>query len=333
MQLELRHLRTLCEISDAGSLSKAAAALGVSQPALTAQLQRIESTLGGQVYRRSRLGVTPTPFGQFVLIRARSALQTVDELMTGVMPSTGHAAQARLGGYANPVLSGLLRRLFEVPGAAITVHTEHSPRLLLDLLTSRRLDAATLVDYPGHELPIPASVGVRPVAVEPVFVAMAAAHPLASLDEVPLARLGDDSWVLSPPDGAGWPECFVAACRDAGFAPSVRHIMIEVPMIRVLIAGGQAVSPCQATFTPGDGIVVRPLAGTPLWIRHLVAWRHDGSLAHRADELATLAAEAHEEALSGHPVYAAWRARRSGAAPGPGPGRPAPTAPPALSGS
>ncbi|GAA4508975.1 MULTISPECIES: LysR family transcriptional regulator [Nonomuraea] len=310
MQLELRHLRTLCEIANAGSLSKAAVVLGVSQPALTAQLRRIEATLGGQIYRRGRLGMTPTPFGRFVLIRARAALQIVDELMTDTTPAPDRPRVARMGGYANPVLGGLLRRLFGTPGTPITVHTEHSPRLLMDLLASKRLDAATLVDYPGHELAVPAAIGVRPIAMEPVFVAMAAGHPLASLEEVPLARLADDDWVLSPPDGAGWPECFVTACRDAGFEPRVPHIMIEAPMIRLLVAAGQAVTPCQATFPPGDGIVVRPLAGAPLWMRHLVAWRLDGALADRAGELVALATQAHQEALAAHPVYSAWQARR-----------------------
>ncbi|MET8991024.1 LysR family transcriptional regulator [Nonomuraea wenchangensis] len=315
MRLELRHLRTLCEIADAGSLSKAAAALGVSQPALTAQLQRIEAALGGQVYRRGRLGMTPTPFGQFVLVRARSALQTVDELMVGAPTRSGRPRAARIGGYANPVLGGLLRRLFELPGAPITVHTEHSPRLLMDLLASRRLDAAVLVDYPGHELPVPASVEIRPVATEPVFVAMPAAHALASLREVPLARTAEEDWVLSPSDGAGWPECFRTACQDEGFTPRVQHIMTEAPMIRLLITQGHALSPCQATFPPGDGIVVRPIAGAPLWMRHLIAWHRDGALAHRADELATFAAQAHQEALAAHPTYSLWHSSRARSGP------------------
>lgn len=309
MQLELRHLRALCTIASAGSLSKAAASLGVSQPALTAQLHRIESTLGGQVFRRSRLGMTPTPFGQFVLTRARSALHTVDELMTGALPPTGQTSVVRIGGYANPMFSGLLRRLLEVPGASVTVHTEHSPRLLLDLLTSRRLDAATLIDYPGHERATPPAVGVRRIAVEPVFVAMAETHPLAATQEVPLAKLADDDWVLSPPDGAGWPECFVTACQNEGFTPKMPYIMIEPMMIRNLIAGKHAISPCQASFPAGPGIVVRPLAGSPVWIRHLVAWRRDGALAHRAEELASLALDAHRESLESQPHYIAWRAR------------------------
>ncbi|GLW10743.1 transcriptional regulator [Microtetraspora sp. NBRC 13810] len=309
MQLELRHLRVICAIADAGSLSRAATSVGVSQPALTAQLQRVEGALGGQLFRRGRLGVTPTPFGQFVLTRARSVLLTVDELVTGAGTGAARSDVARIGGYVTPMLSGLLSRLFEVPGVSITVHTEYSPRLLLDLLASRRLDAATLVDYPGNELPAVPSVGMRLVASEPVFVLMSSAHPLAAEEEVRLADLADDDWVISPPDGVGWPECVYSACQDAGFSPRVPHTMTEQTMIRQLVAGGHAVSPCQATVQDGPGIVVRPLAGTPLWLRHLVAWRHDGPLADRAPELAAFAAQAHREAIADRPHYATWLAR------------------------
>ncbi|MFI0372943.1 LysR family transcriptional regulator [Actinomadura sp. 1N219] len=304
MQLELRHLRTLCAIADAGSLSRAAAAVGVSQPALTGRLHRIESALGGQVFRRGRQGVSPTPFGLFVLSRARSVLVTVDELLTGIETESG-AAGVRIGGYATPVLTGLLHRLFELPGARITVHTEYSPRLLLDLLASRRLDAATLVDYPGHELPARPSVGVRVIATEPIAVALPAGHPLAAGDEVPLARLAGEDWLVTPPDGAGWPEYFYTACQEAGFAPRVRHMMTEHDMIRALVAEGRAVAPCQATLTVGPDVVVRPLTCPTLWMRHLLAWRLGGPLADRAPELAALAAEAHRTAAANVPGLAA----------------------------
>jgi DNA-binding transcriptional LysR family regulator len=315
VQLELRHLRAICVIADAGSLSKAANAVGVSQPALTAQLKRVEGALGGQLFRRGRLGVTPTPFGQFVLTRARSILLSVDELVTGAGTGAGRSNIARIGGYATPMLSGLVSRLFELPGVSITLHTEYSPRLLLDLLATRRLDAATLVDYPGHELPAVPGVGMRLVATEPVFVLMSSRHPLAGEEEVWLADLADDDWVISPRDGVGWPECVYAACRDAGFSPRVPHSMTEQAMIRQLVAGGHAVAPCQATVPDGPGIVVRPLAETPLWLRHLVAWRHDGPLAHRAEELGEFAAQAHREAIGERPHYAAWLARHKGVAP------------------
>lgn len=303
MQLELRHLRTLCVIADAGSLSRAAATVGVSQPALTGQLHRIEATLGGQVFRRGRTGVTPTPFGQFVLRRARSIMVTVDELLSGAEVESG-ATGLRIGGYHTPVLTGLLHRLFELPGAPITVHTEYSPRLLLDLLVSRRLDVATLVDYPGHELPALPTVGTRVIAVEPVAVALPAGHPLADRDEIPLSELADEDWMVSPPDGAGWPECFYTACQEAGFVPRVRHMLTEHEMIRSLVAEGRAAAPCQVTLDGGANVVVRPLTGPTLWLRHVLAWRLGGSLDARIPELAALAAEAHAAAVADVPGLA-----------------------------
>jgi len=42
MELELRHLRVICAVAEAGSVTTAAATLGLAQPALTAQLRRIE---------------------------------------------------------------------------------------------------------------------------------------------------------------------------------------------------------------------------------------------------------------------------------------------------
>lgn len=307
MHLELRHLRTLCAIADAGSLTKAAAGLGVSQPALSAQLRRIELMLDGRVFDRSRLGVTPTAYGRFVITRARSALKNADELTPEPEPGV-----ARFGSVSGPSLIGLLRRMFALlPDAEITVRTENSPRLLLDLLTARYLDAAALTDHPGHELPHRPVIASRVVAVEPVFVALPDGHRLAGHDEIALGELADDAWVLPPPDGTGWPDGFIAACAQAGFTPNVPHLVAEPPTRRGLIANGQAVSPCRAVFRAGPGITVRPLAGTPLWMWHLIAWRRDGAFAEVAGELARLAGEAYDEAVADRPHYTDWLARHS----------------------
>lgn len=309
MQLELRHLRALCAIADAGSLSRAAAGLGVSQPSLTGQLRRIETALGGEVFRRGRLGVTPTAFGLFVLSRARSVLVTVDELLIGAdrQPDT---SDIRIGGYATPVLTGLLNRLFAMPGAHVTVHTEYSPRLLLDLLASRRLDAATLVDYPGYELPAMPAVGTHVVATESISVALSADHRLAHQIEIPLTELSEEDWLVSPPDGGGWPEVFYAACQEAGFAPRILCMTSEHDIIGAFVRDGRVIAPCQSTMR-APGVIVRPLVGPTLCMRHLLAWRIGGPLTHRAAELAELAAEAHREAIADCPDYQSWLARHN----------------------
>ncbi|HEY2057877.1 MAG TPA: LysR family transcriptional regulator, partial [Amycolatopsis sp.] len=74
MEVELRHLRLLCAVAEAGSISRAAAGIGSSQPALTASVQRIERVFGGKLFVRSLRGVVPTEFGECVLSRARTVL-------------------------------------------------------------------------------------------------------------------------------------------------------------------------------------------------------------------------------------------------------------------
>lgn len=65
MELELRHLRTVRAIADAGSLTRAATVLGLAQPALSAQLKRIERALGGALFERGRHGVRATALGNW----------------------------------------------------------------------------------------------------------------------------------------------------------------------------------------------------------------------------------------------------------------------------
>jgi DNA-binding transcriptional LysR family regulator len=302
MRIEVRHLRTLDAISQAGSLTRAAALLGVSQPAVTMQLARIERLLGAKVFTRSRRGITPTPFGEFVLARTRAVLSDVDDILAarpGAAVST-----VRVGGFGGPVLTALTARLHEpLPGVRAVVHTEYFTRLLFDMVAHHRLDLALVTDYPGHELrPVP-GVEQREVAVEPVFVALSAGHPLARRTEIGLLELARESWVLPPSDGTGWPEHFLEVCADRGLSPQVRYRMVDAVMRRELIAAGRAVAPCQWTFEGGDGVVVRPLAGDPLRMRYLLIWNSDGPLAGHADDLLALArdvyAAAAHDALTG----------------------------------
>lgn len=80
MDLEVRHLRTVATVASLGSITKAAGALGIAQPALSAQLSRIDRTLGGPTFVRDHRGVRPTPLGLLVLERARTLLPAMDAL-------------------------------------------------------------------------------------------------------------------------------------------------------------------------------------------------------------------------------------------------------------
>ena len=108
MELELRHLRALCAIADAGSVGRAAAILGYSQQAMSTQLQRIEHHFGRPLFERAVSGVELTPYDAEVLARARDVLARADAIghrPTGDAPGTRRTL--RLAATNSPVLPGM----------------------------------------------------------------------------------------------------------------------------------------------------------------------------------------------------------------------------------
>ncbi|GAA4048356.1 LysR family transcriptional regulator [Nonomuraea soli] len=300
MSLELRHLRAVCAIADAGSVSRAATVLGTSQPALTAQLQRIERVLGGRLFTRGRHGVTPTPLGAYVLERSRILLIGMEELLAGA--TARPSGTIRLGGVAGPILPGLV----ELLGAGVSSYADDSPQLLCDLVAAGRLDAAVVADYREHELRPPPPLRSAVMAEEPIFMAVPETHPLAVRDEIGLAELAGEAFVLSPSDGGGWPECFLLACMRAGFAPRTPHQAADGWVIRSMVTTGGAVAPCRATFAESPGLVIRPLTGTPLTMRHLLVWHPHGTLAERSEEVIGYGTRLFSAYALDRPRYVEW---------------------------
>ena len=82
MRHNLRHLRVFLAVVDTGSVTKAAEASFVSQPAVTQALSKIERTLGYPLFNRSAHGLFVNPAGELLAIRVRRAFAYVDPALT-----------------------------------------------------------------------------------------------------------------------------------------------------------------------------------------------------------------------------------------------------------
>ncbi|MEV6109846.1 LysR family transcriptional regulator [Streptomyces sp. NPDC051940] len=309
MELELRHLKLVHAIAEAGSLTRAATSLGVAQSAVSGQLGRIERALGGALFSRGREGARPTALGELVLGRARVVLPAVRELQDEAVRfanALSDVARFRLGGTHGPLMGALLDRLAAVhPDEPVTTHTSWSVQELCDMTASGRLDFA-LVGVCGESPPPSEQLQWRTVGTDPVFVMLADGHPYAGEDEVRLERLRDARWVSVPGEGC-FADCFSAACARAGFTPSA---MLETdPASCVhLVQVGRAAGLCRATMPPTPGLVTVPIAGTPLSWRHLLGWHPDAPAAGTAPAVLMHARAAHAEATRRNPRYARWLA-------------------------
>ncbi|MFP3987790.1 LysR family transcriptional regulator [Streptomyces sp. E11-3] len=310
MDLELRHLKTIRAIADAGSLTKAATALGLAQPALSTQLKRIERILGGELFERGRHGVRTTALGEFVLDRARIVLPAV----SGLQRDAAHFAHAgderrglRIGGTHGPLLGGLVDRLAATcPGVRVTTHTSWSEREIAAQTAEARLDFALIGTCGASPPPEGERLIWREVARDPVFVMLASDHPLAGCAEIDLARLRAEYWTDVPGDGC-FGDCFAAACARAGFTPAGVYETDTASCVH-LVQVGRAVGLCRATFPPTAGVVTRPLTGAPLTWRHLLGWHPTGPAAASASTVFAQTRAAHTDATARSESYTAWLA-------------------------
>lgn len=167
--MELRTLRYFIAVLEAGSLSRAAGSLYVAQPALTAQIKKLESELGTQLFERSHAGVSPTQAGLQLYEDARRLLSDADavreriqRLPQGPEGSVTVAVPFLLASLLmGPTLARLKRehpriRVFVVDDLSLMVR-----KAMLD----RRADIGILVNTPQVE-----GLLCQPLARESIYV-------------------------------------------------------------------------------------------------------------------------------------------------------------------
>jgi DNA-binding transcriptional LysR family regulator len=217
MRIRTRQLLLVAQIAQVHNLGRAAAALGISQPAATKLLQQLESSLGASLFEREPRGMSPTPLGEAV-VRFAQQVQTdfgaVREEMAALR--AGLQGRLRLGsvpgalpGLVAPVLGDYKRAH---PRVAVTLLVETSD-VMLAQLDRGEVDLVLGRVTEGHH---DEAFDSRPLLGEAQVVVVRSGHPLLrvrrALDWAELARW---PWILQPP-GSPQRARFEAAAREAG---------------------------------------------------------------------------------------------------------------------
>ncbi|WP_328456684.1 LysR family transcriptional regulator [Amycolatopsis sp. NBC_00438] len=311
MAMEIRQLRAICAIAEAGSLSRAAAALGVSQPSLTSLLQRFERQIGTPLFVRSHTGVTPTPVGEQTLRRAGVLLLDFDRFEADLLGSTG-TGPLRLGSSQMDCLPTFVERLDDaLPGVEVTVHLEPSSAVLARSLARATLDIAVIAMSDDQEVPLAKHLGHRVLLPWiPVFIGLPARHRLAAETEIDLADLADEAWIGPPGSEDGSLTSLRAAAHRAGFTPRIRF-ECQNGGGRQLITAGHAVELVEPTAPELPGMVVRPLKNDPMRMRLVLAWRKERVTWDQAERVYRAAMTSYtRHAMASVPFRSWWTRRR-----------------------
>lgn len=147
-RLRQRHLVLLENIARHGTLTRVAAATGISQPAATKALAELEAIFGAPLFLRTGRGMQPTPLGELALVRARRMQSDLDLWAREVEAlHDGRAAHLYVGVVpyvSSALLTAAIGRLHQRHGVTLTLHratTDHLVPMLrrheLDCIISR----------------------------------------------------------------------------------------------------------------------------------------------------------------------------------------------------
>ena len=184
-EMTLHQLRIFWAVAHAETLTKAAKQLGLTQPSLSQQLSKLETSVGARLFDRTPNQMALTDAGRFLLRKAEYILSNVDEAEEGLREFTeGVRANIRLAGI-NSVLRVLLppaakRLRVEFPEVEFDIH-ETAPADALELLYGRRVNVGLVASNSIAK----ASVGFHqvPIAEDPYVFAVPSGIDLAGIGD------------------------------------------------------------------------------------------------------------------------------------------------------
>ncbi|GAC1637478.1 MAG: LysR family transcriptional regulator [Herpetosiphon sp.] len=199
--LDLGRLRIFIAIAAAGTLTGAAARLGLRQPTVTQQLHVLEQELQAPLFHRLPRGVTLTPVGVALLPYARNLLALAEEAVSAAAQAAGiadHTVKLGAGNtLATYILPDLLARLrWEQPAMTVTVTVGNTAQLTTALLAGEvelALVGSPLIDQ---------RLSIEPLLTNELVAIVPPDDPLAAATTVDLADLADRSMLMREPGSA-----------------------------------------------------------------------------------------------------------------------------------
>jgi DNA-binding transcriptional LysR family regulator len=240
MDLDLDQMRSVVVLAEHLHFGRAAAALYVSQPALTKQIHKIEGTLGGPLFVRKPRQLTLTRAGQVLVEQARSLLRDA-QLAIDVSRCAirGEAGLLRIGFGLPSLATGLpdliqrFRRRF--PRVQISMREMSTPPQL-EALENGTLDVGFV------RLPIPAS-DISSFALFSDRLAVAVGHHLARDARKGLRSFAGEPFVLvSRSASASLHDHIIRTCHAAGFLPKIVQEVGELFTVLNFVRAGAGVA-------------------------------------------------------------------------------------------
>ena len=201
MPLPLRDLMRVLAVAEHGSVSDAARALHIAQPALSKIVRTSEEYLGIQLFERTHKGVTLTAQGEVLMARARAIRAEVGRVERDVQDiRKGRFRQVRIGIEPVHPIDLLMQSLVEAGREHPDIRFCMTVDPMTRLMASLREGAIDFIFGPLPERTLPLGFAEQPVYYEELIVVCGRRSPLFGLRSVKPEALAQQPWVVGPDD-------------------------------------------------------------------------------------------------------------------------------------
>lgn len=270
----LVHIEGFLEVARRGSVSRAAEALYVTQPTLTARLHALERDMGDQLFVRTRHGMRLTEAGRAFLpyaeraVRAlREGRRAIDEAASGSAGQLVIAAAPAVSTYILPLV--LERFVAAHPRVEMVVRTGHSEDVLQMVLRDEvQLGLGRALKHPDVEL--------RPFYEEELILVVPPGHPFTSRRRVSLVEVAADQLIMFDRTSSYF-EITQAAFLSAGTSVHGKMELDNIEAAKKMVERGLGVAllPRTAVFRELESRALRlvELEDAPPMRRNIVSMR------------------------------------------------------------
>jgi DNA-binding transcriptional LysR family regulator len=269
--MDLRQLSYFVAVAEEGQFTRAATRVAVAQPAVSAQIGRLERELGGALFHRDQRAVRLTAAGEALLPHARAALAAAARGRDEIASLRGLLHGRLRVGVAGPVDHRFAEALGDFhrahPAVEIAVTQEHNEPLL-EAVAGGAFDAA-IVGVGAQ--PVPPQIRTHVVASEPLVLAVRRGDRLSRRRTVALAQLRERP-MITLVRGSGLRTLLEHACRDAGFVPRIAAEADDLGSLVELAAEGLGAAVLPASAAEGADIAVLEITRPRLRRRTALAW-------------------------------------------------------------
>jgi DNA-binding transcriptional LysR family regulator len=270
--MQLAHVEGFLEVAHLSNLSRAAEALFITQPALTARIRALEAEIGEPLFRRGRRGMVLTDAGRTFLPYAERAIRALRDGASAIerLPMAAELVLGAAPAISTYVLPDLLVRYESAnPGVRLSVRTGHSEQIL-ELAVRGDIDIGLV-----RELHHPALETLTLYDDELVLV-VDPGHPLARQRHVSIGRLRDARLILFDRTSSYY-DLTNALFRPAGSLPRGVLELDHIDAAKQMVLAGLGIALLPTTAVVGelrDGSLRRiDLVGTPAIERRIVGVR------------------------------------------------------------